>query len=175
FVFKSYNLNKPPSFYLHDEENVFFTNINEGTTCFIQGTDLQNSHENCTCKAQYFGKDCGIPAAAWFAFFQDKGSNPNLRKRTHPRRVIHGMQVSYELVLFETRLHELYNTVDAFVIVESNYTDYGEPKPLWFLDRLKNGYLRNFQKKILHIFVNSKPPNAKRNSWRAHDYMRSFL
>ncbi|CAL4068311.1 unnamed protein product, partial [Meganyctiphanes norvegica] len=175
FVFKSYDLNKPPTFNLHDEENVYFIHINGGRTCFIQGTDLQNSHESCICKAEYFGKDCGIPAAAWFAFFQDKGRNLNISKRAYPRRVLHGMQVSYELDMFETRLHELYNTVDFFVIVEANHTDYGDPKPLVFLERLKKGYLGEFQNKIVHVYVSSEPPNAKEPTWRAHDYMRSFL
>ncbi|CAL4080322.1 unnamed protein product, partial [Meganyctiphanes norvegica] len=175
FGFNSYNLNKPPTFNLHDEANLYFMNTKTGATCFIQGTDLENSQGACKCKAEYFGEDCGIPAAAWFSFFQDKGNIVKLRRRSTPRRVIHGMQVMHEFVLFETRLHELYNTVDVFVIVEANHTDYGDPKPLMFLDRLKNGYLEEYQDKILHIFVDSEPPNAKEDNWNAHNYMRSFL
>jgi beta-1,4-mannosyl-glycoprotein beta-1,4-N-acetylglucosaminyltransferase len=44
---------------------------------------------------------------------------------------------SVELDLLEIRIHELYDVVDTFIIVESNVTFSGEPKPLVFQENME--------------------------------------
>ncbi|KAI4335690.1 hypothetical protein L6164_014314 [Bauhinia variegata] len=52
--------------------------------------------------------------------------------RSQPRRIFDGFMFSNELDILEIRLHELYPHVSKFVILESNTTFTGIPKPLFF-------------------------------------------
>lgn len=46
--------------------------------------------------------------------------------------VINGMPFNRENELLDVRVQELTEVVDAFLVVESRYTQYGQPKPLYF-------------------------------------------
>jgi beta-1,4-mannosyl-glycoprotein beta-1,4-N-acetylglucosaminyltransferase len=56
-----------------------------------------------------------------------------------------------ELELLEVRFHELYEAVDAFVLVEATETFQGRPKPLYFQD-YKSDFKR-YADKIRHIVI----------------------
>lgn len=60
-----------------------------------------------------------------------------------------------ELDLVEVRLEELYNSVDHFVIAESNVTHAGNSKPFIFLDNWDR--FKKYHDKIRHIKVDDVP------------------
>lgn len=47
-------------------------------------------------------------------------------------KVIIGFTFYNELNMLETHLNELYDYVDAFILVEANVTFTGKPKPFYF-------------------------------------------
>lgn len=63
-----------------------------------------------------------------------------------------------ELDLVEVRLEELHDTVDYFVIAESNVTHAGNAKPYIFLENWDR--FKKFHEKIRHIKVNDVPDNV---------------
>ncbi|KAJ3319134.1 hypothetical protein HDU76_000637 [Blyttiomyces sp. JEL0837] len=56
------------------------------------------------------------------------------RDSSSPNRIIDAILFSVELDLLEIRMRELLPVVDLFLIVESNYTFTGQPKPLVFAE-----------------------------------------
>lgn len=60
-----------------------------------------------------------------------------------------------ELDIVELRFEELYNTVDYFIISESNVTHAGNPKPYTFLDNWDR--YKKYHHKIRHIKVDDMP------------------
>lgn len=63
-----------------------------------------------------------------------------------------------ELDLLELRLQELWDTVDCFVIVESNISHAGNPKPYTLLDNWDR--YAKYHSKMRHIKVEDFPPNV---------------
>lgn len=61
-----------------------------------------------------------------------------------------------ELDLLEIRLHELYDHVDHFVLVEATRTFVGKPKPLYFRDN--QNQFAQFADKLIHIVVEDLAP-----------------
>ena len=59
-----------------------------------------------------------------------------------------------ELEILKIRLNEMYDAVDYFVLVESEETFRGAPKPLFFYEN-KNAFTR-YKDKIIHIIVKGK-------------------
>nr|XP_053634686.1 uncharacterized protein LOC128690154 [Cherax quadricarinatus] len=179
YKFKTYNINNPSKFILTDDTRNYFQDIKNSTTCFISGTDMERSKHardgRCYCLKGYFGVDCGIPEAAWFGMYEVKFPNTLLRRREVPRRVINGLPVNHEFALFEARMHELHDVVDVFIIAESNYTAHGDPKDFHFLARLREGYLKNFQNKIVYVPLGFFPSQSKENGWIADAYLRYYL
>ncbi|KAK1886363.1 Beta-14-mannosyl-glycoprotein 4-beta-N-acetylglucosaminyltransferase [Dissostichus eleginoides] len=53
-----------------------------------------------------------------------------LTPRETPRRVINAINVNHEFDLLHVRFHELSQAVDLFLVCESNFTAYGEKRPL---------------------------------------------
>jgi beta-1,4-mannosyl-glycoprotein beta-1,4-N-acetylglucosaminyltransferase len=69
--------------------------------------------------------------------------------------IFDGFPFFNELDLLEIRLNELDGLVDRFILVESNLTHSGKPKPMWFRD---NKHLfERFLPKITHIEVLDMP------------------
>ncbi|RUP00625.1 hypothetical protein [Hyphomicrobium sp.] len=97
-------------------------------------------------------------------------------------RVIYDCFTFYnELDLLEVRLHELYDVVDRFVLVEAKQTFQGKPKPLHFNDN-KAAFAR-YADKITHIVVDfpegdlaagltTRPQNDK---WARQHYQRDQI
>jgi len=75
--------------------------------------------------------------------------------RAAPVRMIDGFLFGGEFNLLDIRLNELYDTVDLFILVESNFTLQNTPKPLYY-DMYKH-HFKKFHDKIVHVIV---PPIA---------------
>lgn len=96
---------------LQDSKSSYFVAIGRAPLCYIEGTNtmatlLSNSTE-CVCQIDYFGAECGIPAAVWHRTLAKKYQRWKLKPRKVPRRVIHGLNINHEVDFFRVRLEEL--------------------------------------------------------------------
>ncbi|XP_063882141.1 beta-1,4-mannosyl-glycoprotein 4-beta-N-acetylglucosaminyltransferase-like isoform X3 [Scylla paramamosain] len=178
YRFKSYDPTRPLKMKLKDDHGVYFQDVGSAT-CFIIGTDIDGSKRiggsECRCLDGYFGVDCGIPEAVWFDTYRNKYPETRLRRRKVPRRVINGVTVNHEFAMFEARLHELYPVVDVFILAESNYTAHGDPKEFVFLKKLRRGYMKDFQDKLLYVSLDTFPKTSETSGWVADAYLRYHL
>ena len=71
--------------------------------------------------------------------------------RSHTPRVFDVFMLANELEMLEVRLNELEHVVDTFVIIESNTTFTGRPKPMFYWDARHNAAFRRFARRILHV------------------------
>jgi Glycosyltransferase family 17 len=76
-----------------------------------------------------------------------------------------------ELDVLEIRLNELYDHVDAFVLVESIETFRGNPKPLYYLNNQER--FKQFSDKIIHIIVYEN--FVTDNPWNRENYQRNQI
>ena len=82
---------------------------------------------------------------------------------------------SHELDLLNLRLHELYEYVDFFVIVESSETHSGLPKPLYF--RENQELFEKFSDKIINVAIEGfpTPPLDKDPNWFRENFQRNQI
>lgn len=82
---------------------------------------------------------------------------------------------SHELDLLNLRLHELYDYVDYFVIVESNETHSGLPKPLYF--RENQHLFEKFSDKIINVAIEGFPipPSDQNPNWFRENFQRNQI
>lgn len=81
-----------------------------------------------------------------------------------------------ELDILDTRLQELFNVVDRFVIVEARHTHSGRPKELNFHNNL-NRY-SSYLSKITYLVIEEFPPfegSVTDKSWARERYQRDFI
>jgi len=147
-------------------------------TCFIEGLDKQNGARatagGCPCKDDWFGTSCSIPG--FISRSPTRWSKDSLRVRDRPRRIIYAFPFHIEFEMLEIRFAELAEVVDVFLILESNYTAYGTPKPLHLLDRIRNGTIQNLQaEKVVHVFLDYFPQKAYSDGWVADALHRNYL
>ncbi len=73
------------------------------------------------------------------------------------------------------RLHELYDYVDHFVLVESSRTFTDNRKPLFYGENKKN--FEKFQDKIIHVVVDDMPKKtgSRLDSWRKEHHQRNAI
>ena len=71
-----------------------------------------------------------------------------------------------ELDLLEIRLGELYDFVDKFVLVETNYTHQGNKKPYYY-DENKSRF-SDFNDKIIHLKIDYKSHLYKSDDTQNH-------
>ena len=83
--------------------------------------------------------------------------------------------MNHEFDLFEARLETLKGVVDVYLMLESNYSSYGESKPLFFLEKLQEGWLASHQSSLLYIFLPFFPKAGEANGWYADAFLRLFL
>ncbi|XP_076871844.1 beta-1,4-mannosyl-glycoprotein 4-beta-N-acetylglucosaminyltransferase isoform X2 [Brachyhypopomus gauderio] len=126
----------------------------------------------CVCRAGWHGPYCGVPTMVYHSTLPTK---ERLTPRERPRRVINAINVNHEFDLLHVRFHELADAVDLFVVCESNFTAYGERRPLSFLRLLLNGTYDYVRHKILYVFLNHFPDGGRQDGWIADDYLRTFL
>ena len=83
--------------------------------------------------------------------------------------------MNHEFDLFDARLKSLQDAVDVYIVLESTYSSYGEPKPLSFLEKLKAGWLSEFQDKLLYVLLPFFPKAGETNGWLADAFLRFYL
>ncbi|XP_061770309.1 beta-1,4-mannosyl-glycoprotein 4-beta-N-acetylglucosaminyltransferase [Nerophis ophidion] len=126
----------------------------------------------CVCRPGWHGPYCGVPTMVYHSNLPTKD---RLTPRETPRRVINAINVNHEFDLLHVRFHELAQAVDLFLVCESNFTAYGEKRPLSFLRRLLNGTYDYVRHKILYVFLDHFPDGGRQDGWIADDYLRTFL
>lgn len=155
----------------------FFTNINSDVFCYTKGSDLEKSRSKgkCVCHSNYFGADCGIPGFIWKTEKNSKILPMKIRRRKYTRRLIYGLPLNHEFDLFETRMAMQASIVDVFILHESNYTNSGKPKEPNFLNKFRQGWLKEHHSKFLYIIQDSFPEQGLTDGKIADDYMRRHL
>ncbi|XP_030002498.1 beta-1,4-mannosyl-glycoprotein 4-beta-N-acetylglucosaminyltransferase isoform X2 [Sphaeramia orbicularis] len=126
----------------------------------------------CVCRPGWHGPYCGVPTMVYHSNLPTK---ERLTPRETPRRVINAINVNHEFDLLHVRFHELAQAVDLFLVCESNFTAYGEKRPLSFLRLLLNGTYDYIRHKILYVFLDHFPDGGRQDGWIADDYLRTFL
>ncbi|XP_029283173.1 beta-1,4-mannosyl-glycoprotein 4-beta-N-acetylglucosaminyltransferase isoform X2 [Cottoperca gobio] len=126
----------------------------------------------CVCRPGWHGPYCGVPTMVYHSNMPTK---ERLTPRETPRRVINAINVNHEFDLLHVRFHELAQAVDLFLICESNFTAYGEKRPLSFLRLLLNGTYDYIRHKILYVFLDHFPDGGRQDGWIADDYLRTYL
>ncbi|CAL8353047.1 unnamed protein product [Boreogadus saida] len=126
----------------------------------------------CVCRPGWHGPYCGVPTMVYHSNLPTK---ERLTPRETPRRVINAINVNHEFDLLHARFHELRQAVDLFLICESNFTAYGERRPLSFLQRLLNGTYDYVRHKIVYVFLDHFPEGGRQDGWIADDYLRTYL
>jgi beta-1,4-mannosyl-glycoprotein beta-1,4-N-acetylglucosaminyltransferase len=76
-----------------------------------------------------------------------------------------------EFDMLETRMSELWDVVDRFVIVEMDKTHSNKPKPLHLRDNLDK--IGKYLSKVSHIMVSDSPPNP--TSWNLAQHQRMAM
>ncbi|KAF4111774.1 beta-1,4-mannosyl-glycoprotein 4-beta-N-acetylglucosaminyltransferase isoform X1 [Onychostoma macrolepis] len=126
----------------------------------------------CVCRPGWHGPYCGVPTMVYHSNLPTK---ERLTPRETPRRVINAINVNHEFDLLHVRFRELLRAVDLFLVCESNFTAYGERRPLRFLNLLLNGTYDYVRHKILYVFLDHFPDGGRQDGWIADDYLRTFL
>lgn len=149
-----WNLNDNPKLVINEDKTEYFRGIN-GKKCLIEGTDWSIvNQKDCVCSGKWWGPSCSYPLELQVAKL-DKSQVSRLAPRPIPRHVVNCLTFNIELETLELRLAELGDVVDAFLIAESNYTAYGDPKPLYLQSVLDKGYLEKYHHKIYYFFKGS--------------------
>lgn len=81
----------------------------------------------CVCRPGWHGPYCGVPTMVYHSNLPTK---ERLTPRDTPRRVINAININHEFDLLHVRFRELAQAVDLFLVCESNFTAYGEKRPL---------------------------------------------
>uniref|UniRef100_H2ZUF2 Beta-1,4-mannosyl-glycoprotein 4-beta-N-acetylglucosaminyltransferase n=2 Tax=Latimeria chalumnae TaxID=7897 RepID=H2ZUF2_LATCH len=183
-------------FILQRDTMEYFIRTKAGAECFKQGTQTQTEGRlrvlqgkqptrkllsgsqrgrkwvECPCRPGWHGPSCGVPTVVQHSNLPTKD---RLRPRARPRSVINAINMNHEFDLLDVRFHELGDVVDVFIICESNFTAYGEPRPLKFQEMLLNGTYDYVKHKILYVFLDHFPSGGRQDGWIADDYLRTFL
>lgn len=126
----------------------------------------------CVCRPGWHGPYCGVPTMVYHSNLPTK---ERLTPRETPRRIINAINVNHEFDLLHVRFHELGDAVDLFLVCESNFTAYGDRRPLRFLRLLLNGTYDYIRHKILYVFLDHFPEGGRQDGWIADDYLRTYL
>nr|XP_033785391.1 beta-1,4-mannosyl-glycoprotein 4-beta-N-acetylglucosaminyltransferase isoform X2 [Geotrypetes seraphini]XP_033785392.1 beta-1,4-mannosyl-glycoprotein 4-beta-N-acetylglucosaminyltransferase isoform X2 [Geotrypetes seraphini]XP_033785393.1 beta-1,4-mannosyl-glycoprotein 4-beta-N-acetylglucosaminyltransferase isoform X2 [Geotrypetes seraphini]XP_033785394.1 beta-1,4-mannosyl-glycoprotein 4-beta-N-acetylglucosaminyltransferase isoform X2 [Geotrypetes seraphini] len=200
---KSTELHKA-DFFLKEDSTEYFIRTKSGGMCFKQGTktfervttghaEEKQEHASghhpgrkplnvkgpkrrkwveCVCLPGWHGPSCGVPTMVQHSSLPTKD---RLMPREVPRRVINAININHEFDLMDVRFHELGSVVDVFIICESNFTAYGDPRPLKLREMLRNGSYDYIRHKIVYVFLSHFPEGGRQDGWIADDYLRTFL
>ncbi|KAJ3314973.1 hypothetical protein HDV04_004773 [Boothiomyces sp. JEL0838] len=94
----------------------------------------------------------------------------NWKERTSEAKVYDAILFSVELDLLEIRLHELYDVVEKFIILESNSTFTGLSKPLHF--KLNQERFKFAQDKIVYKAIAPPPLKKGEDPFKMEEYHR---
>ena len=173
-LYRRYSESEP--FQLQNDTKRYFQRRN-GVFCFTEGTDSYNN-TGCVCLPGCYGQYCSIPASVWYSNLPHR--TRDLLKTRHDsqaRRLVYAMPFNIEFAMFEARLAEFGDVVDMFLVLESNYTGYGRPKPLRLLEMLCLGKYSQYAHKIVHVWLDYFPKEANKDGWmsdRHRDYMGQY-
>ncbi|XP_018114325.1 beta-1,4-mannosyl-glycoprotein 4-beta-N-acetylglucosaminyltransferase isoform X2 [Xenopus laevis] len=185
-------------FVLQEDNTEYFVHTKSGGVCYKQGTkslDRTPSEKpersfhrkqaagaprpqqrrkwvECVCLPGWYGPSCGVPTVVQHSNLPTKD---RLTPRLKPRRVINAININHEFDLLEARFNELKGIVDVFLVCESNFTAYGEQRPLLFRQMLLNGTFDYIKSKVVYVFLDHFPEGGKQDGWIADDYLRTFL
>jgi len=90
-------------------------------------------------------------------------------------KIIDCFMLNDELDMLEYRLSSLYDHVDHFVLVESNVTHRGAPKPMFYA--LYKDRFENYNDKIIHVLTTDIPKKLsdgdaiKNTIYHSHPYI----
>jgi hypothetical protein len=89
-------------------------------------------------------------------------------------RVVDCFPFNNELDMLECRLEELYDAVDAFVLVEARVDHQDHPKPLWYQDHKER--FAPWADKIVPVVAGPMPTRAEDNDpWAREHAQREFI
>ena len=88
-------------------------------------------------------------------------------------KIVDALTFNKELDLLEGRLEYLYNHVDYFLIVESNYTHTGKEKPLYFAENASR--FAKYADKILPCRLIVDKNYDFTDSWKLENQQRDFI
>uniref|UniRef100_A0A673GSI0 Beta-1,4-mannosyl-glycoprotein 4-beta-N-acetylglucosaminyltransferase-like n=1 Tax=Sinocyclocheilus rhinocerous TaxID=307959 RepID=A0A673GSI0_9TELE len=157
---------------LQDDRSPYFVRTKAGALCFHETLKRGKRLVKCVCRPGWHGPYCGVPTMVYHSNLPTK---ERLTPRETPRRVINAINVNHEFDLLHVRFRELIRAVDLFLVCESNFTAYGERRPLRFLHMLLNGTYDYVRHKILYVFLDHFPEGGRQDGWIADDYLRTFL
>uniref|UniRef100_A0A8C6S3C4 Beta-1,4-mannosyl-glycoprotein 4-beta-N-acetylglucosaminyltransferase b n=1 Tax=Neogobius melanostomus TaxID=47308 RepID=A0A8C6S3C4_9GOBI len=140
---------------LQDDPTPYFARTKAGALCFRRGTEVATPKEPP-------GKTAGGAVAHAACVCRPGWHGPYC-----------GVPTMFDLL--HARFHELSQAVDLFIVCESNFTAYGEQRPLGFLQRLLNGTYDYVRHKLLYVFLDHFPEGGRQDGWIADDYLRTFL
>ena len=163
-------------FILEDDNRTYFNRIGS-SICAIHGSIITNDSSTketgCKCKMGWSGDFCSVPNSV------NKSNLPGrfrLKPRLkNPRRIIQAFPFNMEFAMLEARLEEFGDLVDVFLILESNYTAYGDPKDVRLLRKLREGYYRNYSCKMVHVFLDYFPDEGYQNGWIEDNLLRNYI
>ena len=162
------------NFTVPQDNKEYFVKIGE-LRCLKEGTNTSNVTEFinfCPCLKSWHGEYCSIPetvmASKYFSKFK-----VTLRKT--PRRLVNSLPFAFEWDLLELRLYDLGDIMDAFIILDSIYTAYGDLRDLALLPRLLSGtFPEPVTRKIIPVVLDVFPETARANGWVFDGLYRDF-
>ena len=162
---------------LLDDQREYFKMF-ENLRCYLFGTDLPKTerrfrqHKDCSCKDGWHGMHCSMPEIVFKGGYPYQYGVDIVRPL---RRIIYGFPFHGEFDMLETRLHTVGDAVDVYLILESNYTAAGKPKERALLKKLKEGYLKEFQHKIVYVSLDYFPKAGYANGWAIDGLLRNQI
>ena len=163
---------------LEEDHNKYFERT-VNFTCLLEGSNMTATRIRggplCICLNGWYGSECSIPDVVY-----KSNTYPHkyaVKPVDIPRRIIYAMPFNNEFDLFEAKIMMLYDIVDLFIILESNYTAAGMPKDYALLSKLENGYLGTpyQRKRILYIKLEYFPKEAYANGWIIDALLRNHI
>ena len=160
---------------LQDDKRIYTEKVATNLECFIEGTHLPETRFRkrfCVCKQGWSGMYCSKPSVVTNS---DLPNYYGLDLSKKPRRIIHALPFSMEFDMLEARLVMLYDVVDAFAILESNYTAFGTPKKRLLKDKLDSGWMKEYHSKIIYISLDYFPEEGYKDGWVADALLRNHI
>ena len=141
--------------------------------CLLDGSKvIPPNGAMCACNDGWYGESCSIPVVVKHSNYPEEYG---LAISKVPRRIIYAFAFSHEFDMLEARVYEYGNIVDLYIILESNYTAFGDQKKRLLKDHLDSGFLRGFQHKILYVSLDYFPQAAKDDGWIIDALLRNHI
>lgn len=181
FLQRSEGISGQRILYLRDRPHTDHFSSSDGELCVREGTNVRASSEGkCVCRPGWKGRRCGVPEVVQqVGWMHSPGLVKNLQLRRRAKRIILISPFTLEFDIFEANVVGLGELVDVFVVGEVNHTTnldssvvevsasssadpHSSPtasftnhtsSSLPILTRLKGGWLREHQHKIVYVPV----------------------